>query len=220
MKRYIQIYDVELSSSNPDDGDILSLACIIVDATTLEKVDTLVEYGRPRDFSKWNSFAESIHKISKKKAESFQSQRELGIKLLHFLKPYKNENDNDPMPMVMHGINYVDYSFIVGLFKKVGINGSIEKVMQKGSVIRTDTVYRQYRIDHGVSAKPKPKANLKIMSEEFGYEINHHECLSDTEACLIGLQHMAKHYKDQPPLKRSGSVDFIAFNDLVNNYSG
>ena len=214
MSKYIHIYDGEFSSSSRENGDILSLACIVIKADTLEFVDSFVGYGKPRDLNEWNYHAEKVHGISKTKASTFPTQRELAISLLHFLKPYKNE-DNSPMPMVIHASSYVDYEFITRMYQKVGIVGSIEKVMTKKMVIRTDIIFKQYLNAMGSRLN---KTNLKVMAGHFDIELDHHECMSDTKACYEGFKQMVNFFKDKNPLY-SPTVDYSAFNHAVELYS-
>ncbi len=214
MSEYIQIYDGEFSTPNREKGDIIALACIIVKADTLEKVDSFVGYACPRDLNCWNWHSENAHKITKQAASKFPSQRELAVNLLHFLKPYKNEDDTKPMPMIIHASSYIDYNFIISLYSKVGIIGSIEKVMQKSMIVRTDVVFKEYLKSNDLEYT---KTNLKRMSAMFDHKLNHHECMSDAEGCYIGLKKMVEYFKDKPPLYGL-TKDFSAFNKVSEMY--
>jgi len=213
--KYIHIYDGEFSSSNKEHGDVLSLACIIIQAETLEFVDSFVGYGCPRSFVKeaWNPYAENIHGISKAQAKTFPTQRTLAIDLLKFLKPYKNDDDSS-MPMIIHASSYVDYNFITSMYQKVGIVGSIEKVMTKENVVRTDLIFKQFLKQKGL---PCNKTNLKLMAQHFGVSLKHHECMSDTEACKTVFVKMVKFFKGRAPLE-SPTIDYSAFNNTVQAF--
>lgn len=214
MSKYLQVYDCELSHSNREKGDILSLACVIAKTDTLEIVDRFVDYACPRDFSCWNPYAEKTHGITKEKAATFQPQRDLAIKLLHFLKPYKDENDK-PLPFVFYANNFVDYDFTEKLYDKVDLSSSFKKVASRKMLVRANFVYEKYLQEIGKEKRTK----LSDMANEFGLTLNHHEVASDTEVCFQGLKKLVKFFKDKPPLSHH-KIDFTPFNYIVSCFKG
>lgn len=215
MSKYFQVYDIEHSHPKVGEGDIIALSCMIGRTDTLELVDKLTTYGRPRNLDKWSDRGAEYHGFTKEACQEHQTQEDMAKEILNFLVPYKCEN-NTPLPFVMHASNFVDYTFIRSLFSSLGYEDSFLKIAveDRDKTIRTNFVFKEYLSNIG---KNNLKPNLKVMAEEFGVELNHHEAESDTYACFYGLTQMIKHYKPLGGIF-STKMDYSGFNNLVNLY--
>lgn len=215
MSKYIHVYDCEMSGPYRETSDIISLSCIVAKADTLEEVATYDALARPDHPEAWSSRAEAVHGITLEKAMEQQSQKDLALGLLHFLKDFKNEDDS-PMPFVMHSVSFVDYRFIKMLYDKLSLSRSFEKVASERHTIRTDMVFREWL---KLNNKPSNKTNLRVMAEEFRIKLDHHNSKSDTHACHQALAKMAPFFKERGGLYHP-TVDFSGFNYMLEFYKG
>jgi len=176
--KHLLICDTEHSHANRENGDIIALAATVLDTENFDEVDRFIEYGRPRNIDTyWNKYAENIHKISKATARTFQPQKDMGIKFLKFVAPYK---DSD-MPFVYHGNNYVDYDFTEWLYKKLrdeflpkkDILKSFRSVFpSRGCNFSTSDLFEYYLTTKGFHHEGR---KLSDMAAYFHFDFNHHD---------------------------------------------
>ena len=173
---YAFICDVETTGFSPVKNDIIQLAGIVVDLESHETKSEFNEFCRPITPDSWGEGAERVHKISKQRAYGFQHPRKMGIKFLHFIKPYKTD-DNLPLQFIFHAMGKFDWDFFRNTFRKVKLLNSIYKVFDDNHFESTITMANQYRSVTGLNS-----AKLNVLADHFNIKFNHHEALSDVYA--------------------------------------
>ena len=186
---YYVFIDTEVTSSSLKHGEVISLGCVVAKGDTLEIVDQFTGYARPKTFDHWNWYAEKeVHHISKATAAKFPEARETAIKLLQFLKPFKNE-DNSPVPFVYHGKNKFDYKMLELMFKNENLEKSFYKVFSQNYVLSTCEMFVFITQLFGMEVSDH---KLNTMAQSLDIVLNHHEVVSDTLACYEGYKKMRK----------------------------
>lgn len=162
--------DTEFSSFYSTDrkksGELLQLAIVPVIDGVPDKSKAFNEYCRPLT-SMWNSHAEKVHKISRKRAESFQHPSELCQKLGEWIEQFDNV-------FTMMGFNCTgDKRFIERLVTDYGISNDWHfKVQHKWIDVFDRAKKRKKQI-------PRKSLTLASLCEYFGIELDAHDALSD-----------------------------------------
>lgn len=165
--------DVETTGFDPIRNDVVSIALVVTDEALTIKGE-FYETVKP-DFNKFYSDeAEKIHGFSKSQLKKFQEPRKLCINILNFLKPFKDEN-NFPRLFVSHSLRQFDYLFMEWLFRKQNLHFSMWKVLSQDKQRSTIKIAREQGY----------KTNkLNIWAERLGFDLKHHDAVSDTRCCL------------------------------------
>ena len=187
---YYAFVDVEVTTSSAKKGDVLSLGCIIAEGDNFKKVDSFLGYARPRTYDHWNSYAENIHKITRERSKTFPDARQTSIEFLKFLAPFKNA-DNSPIPFVFHGTHKFDLKMVQMMFAQNSLTNSIDKVFSPDLTISTCSMFEFFTQLFGVSTIDK---KLSTMAKTFNIPLDHHEVMSDTNACYASYRFMRKAF--------------------------
>jgi DNA polymerase III epsilon subunit-like protein len=188
---YVHFIDLETTGFSPSKNDVIEVAAIIAKKQndgTLIRVDQFNEFCSPYHEDRWTIGAEKIHRISKRRAFSEQHPRKLLIKYLHFLKEYKDK-DNNPLLYVCHSKNFFDYRHHFNMFLKEGLQDSFNKVFSLERYESTINLAEKY-----ISATGLENSKLPTLAEYFNVELDHHNALSDANACFE-IYKILKKYK-------------------------
>lgn len=177
---YIFICDLETTGFSYTKNDVIELAGIIVEKKGDEYVRLNSFYGRCRPYSRdtWTTGAERIHKIPLSEALKFQHPRQMLIKFLNFLVPYKS-NNNKPLLFVSHCKNKFDIKFVYHAFVKEAIHPSFCKVFNFEFTESTVDLADKYKSMTGLT-----DSKLPTVADYFNIKMDHHKAMADTEACF------------------------------------
>jgi DNA polymerase III epsilon subunit-like protein len=165
--------DVETTGFCPIRNDIVSIAIVIADSD-FNVVSELYETVKPEFNQFYSDDAENIHGFSKKDLQSFQSPFDCSMKVLQFLKPFKDK-DNFPRLFVYHALRQFDFLFLEWFFIKLNLQYSLYKIIRGDFTRSTIKVGR---------TKGYKRNGLKDWAERIDIDLEHHNALSDTRACL------------------------------------
>lgn len=178
---YLFITDMETSGFSPMKNDVVELAAIIAirhDDGGFGRIATFHERCRPYGRKSWSTGSENVHGISFDEAVHFQPARKMLIKLLHFLLPYKSD-ENHPLKFICHAKGRYDYRFLEAAFNKEFLGSSFQKVFDKSNYESTHDLAVKYKDVYGWE-----NLRLNTLCEYFEIELDHHRALSDTDACF------------------------------------
>lgn len=177
---YLFFEDLETTGFSPKKNAIIQLSGIIAKPIDgeLQEVARFNEFCRPGKNDYWSEGAEEHHGIPYHKAIKFQEPRKMLIKFLHFLLPFKSE-DNSPIKFVCHAKNKFDLKFTKELFIKEGLITSFDKVFNDDHYESTIDLAEKYKSVTGLKNN-----KLDTLTSYFEINHNHHEGLSDALACF------------------------------------
>ena len=181
MSEFKVFMDCETNGFCQTRNDIISLAMIVTDNDLNIKEEFYTE-SRPEFNKFYSEKAEEIHGFSKKQMESFKPRKEACVDILKFLKPFKDPK-NAALPFIFHANGNFDYKFLKGMFMKEELEWSLYKVINGNNLISTLKLAR----DAGFK-----KNKLSDWSERIGFDLQHHEALSDTRGCYEVYKHLTK----------------------------
>lgn len=180
---HIAIVDTETTGFSKVDHDLISLSCEIRNHNW-ELQDEKTLYSAPSTKKRWTPKAEEIHGFSYDEACSFSHPRKTAIEFLHFLRPFKTD-DNRPLLLVSHDLNGFDFGFMEWLFRWQGLEYSFWKVFNP-----------EYRLSTINMAKQQDykKNKLNDWATRLNIELDHHEVESDRIACSKVFRHLIENY--------------------------
>jgi len=170
------VFDVETTGFSPIDNDIIQLAGQVFDLESHEVLATFNQFCKPITPNGWEKGAEAVHGISEAEANTFQDPRKMGIKFLHFIKPFKDENDL-PLKMVYHAKGQFDWWFLRSTFRKVKLLNSLYRVFEDNYFQSTVTL-----ADRNKRTTKLPNSKLNTVADYLEVKLDHHEALSDVKA--------------------------------------
>lgn len=171
--KYRLYIDVETTGFCHWRNDIIAIAIIVTDQSFHQKAE-FYETARPSFDKYYSKDAEKIHGFSKAELLTFQEPRKLCINILKFLVPFKHEM-NYPNIFVQHALRQFDYLFTETLFRKNELEFSWWKVAAQDK--------QESTILKGRKAGYK-KNKLDEWAKRLDLDLDHHNALSDTRACL------------------------------------
>jgi len=201
------ICDLKTSGSDPMRNGIIEF-CLLVTDPNLNVIDQFYRRVCPPDLSPstWDWGAFNVHGIPYEAVQGFMPNEQFCYELLCFLAKYKNEN-NQPQPFICHCsrngkrklnqngksaggwdiIPWFDFFFLEWAMRKhkfadgSHFHYSLWKVINEKNLIST--------VEMGRAAGHR-KNNLKAWAERIGFNLQHHEALSDTCCCLEVYKHL------------------------------
>ena len=178
---YMFFCDLETSGFSPMNNDVIQIAGIVAkkDGNEIVKIDEFNEFCRPLNPKTWSEEAQiKSHGIKLSEAIKFPHPRKILIKFLHFLLPYKHE-ENHPLLFVCHAKNHYDFKFLRLAHHKNGLEYSFNKVFNCNNYKSTIDMMSKYKDVLGLE-------NLKLstIADYYGIELEHHEALSDVNCCF------------------------------------
>lgn len=173
--KFLFFVDLETTGFSWNYHDIIQLSGIITDYE-LNELAVFDQFSRPQGFHRWSQGAEDHHGIPFHRANKFQDQRKMLIKFMHFLKPYIIEGQT--IKFVCHAKNYFDYKFVKETFINQDLANSFNKAFSKDNYESTIDLAEKFKPATGLSNN-----KLNTVADHFNIELDHHEALSDANAC-------------------------------------
>lgn len=162
---FSSFYSVERQKS----GELLQVAIVPVINGIPDRANAFNEYCKPLT-KIWSPHAEKVHKIPRKKTETFQHPSELAEKLVSWMKQF-------------------DDIFTCMGYNSTGDQRFIERLLYDYRLsnhwfLRVKTQWKDVKkiVDKRKKYIPKKKLTLESMAEYFGIEIDAHDALSDALA--------------------------------------
>lgn len=169
---FIMTCDCETTGFSEKMHDMISFSAKITDYS-LDIKDEITVYARPKQ-DRWTIGAQKAHGFTLETALTFPDPRKTAIQLLHFLKPFKTD-ENDPILFVSHDVNDFDFRFFKSFFVGQMLHESFEKVFSLDHKVSTVSMGRKTGI----------KGNkLDVWAKRLKINLNHHEAKSDRDACF------------------------------------
>jgi len=181
------ICDAEFTGLDPIRNDLLEV-CILVADKNYNLIDSFYSQVRPELINDvtWESEAQQVHGISKRKAKTFPRRRDFCISLLWFLKPYLNSENI----FVCHALpekffdkrrgqmswRFIDYYFLEWAFRKENLQWSFWKIFSCDKLISTIQLARKHSGEYRGHSLDKW---VKVIN----FDLNHHTAESDAMAC-------------------------------------
>ena len=189
---HFAVIDTETTGFSRTNNDVICLSCEIRNFD-FELKDEVNLYAKPRFPKNWSKKAEEIHGITLEKALGFDEPREMAIKFLKFLKPFKHE-ENVPLLFVSHDLNSFDYLFLEQFFRWEDIQFSFWKVFNQQYKLSTINLGREagYR-----------ENKLNQWAERLKIDLDHHEVESDRRACSKVFKYLVENMNDMVIDKKS-----------------
>lgn len=181
MSEFLIFNDVETTGFCPVRNDVVSAAFIVTDKK-LDIKDKFYIEVRPEFNKFYSERAEEIHGFNKEKLKTFMPRKEACIKILTFLKPFKDPKSN-PRPFIFHANRNFDYKFIDQMFRKESLQYSLWKVIEGGNLISTLKMAR---------AANYKSNKLSEWASRLGVDLIHHNAMSDTNTCLEIYKHLTR----------------------------
>lgn len=183
LSNYSFIADVETSGFCPIRNDVVSIGLIVVDSQ-LKEVDHIYLKVRPEinKYTRADDVATHVHGFTLNEMAFFPERRESIVKLMNFLKPFKNEI-NTPRPFFYHATNAFDYLFLEWFFRKEDLQYSLWKIIDHRSSHSTVLLARSLGYE---------KNKLDQWALRMGEVFNHHNALEDAKMCAKILLHILK----------------------------
>lgn len=182
MSPFIFITDTETTGFSNKMHDMITMSCEVRDLD-FNLVGEFELFAKPKSRERWTDKAAEIHGYSWSEACNFGDSRKEAIRLLHFLKEFKTE-DNLPLLFVAHENNKFDYNFLKAFFMNQGLIDSFYKVFNENNRISTIDLARK---------KGYSENKLNVWADRIGFKLNHHNAESDRKCCsrvfeyLIGV---------------------------------
>lgn len=172
MSPFIFIVDTETTGFSYKMHDMITMSCEVRDLD----FNLVAEHelsARPKSRDRWTDRAAEIHGFSWDDTQKFNDPRSEAIKLLHFLKPFKTD-DNLPLLFVAHEHNKFDYNFLKAFFMNQGLVDSYFKVFHEDARLSTLVLARERNYDGN---------KLDAWAKRIGFELDHHDAESDRKCC-------------------------------------
>ena len=174
---YKFVCDVETSGLDYIRNDVLDFTILAIDSDS----NLLGEFSskiRPSSVigRAWSTDAQKVHGYTPEQAIAFPERRKVLIDLLHFLKPYKDEN-NFPQEFIFHALRKFDYNFMEWAFRKEGLQYSFFKMFQHSHAVSTIDIAKEITGN-------KRGHSLDKWAKRINFDLDHHNAKSDTYACL------------------------------------
>ena len=189
MNKHYFICDLETTGFDPIRNDVIEI-CIIVTDSNRVPINEFYSKVKPPIINNitWSESAEKVHGISVESLEHEPSRRDVCIKLLNFLKPYKDP-DNFPQPFVFHANGFFDFNFLEWMYRKETLEYSFWKMFSVNKAVSTIKLARAETAhnSHG----------LAVWAERLGFDLKHHSAQSDTLCCLKIYDYLMKDYTDE-----------------------
>lgn len=183
---HLMICDCETTGFSEKNHDLISFSAKITDFN-LDIKDEITVYARPKK-ERWTEAASKHgHKIPLTEALTFPDPRKTAIQLLHFLKPFKTD-DNKPILFVSHDTSGFDARFFKAFFMNQMLIESYWKVFQNEYKLSTINMARKLGIKEN---------KLDVWAKRLNLKLNHHEVESDTNMCLEVLKHIMENTSEQ-----------------------
>lgn len=173
--------DVETTGFDAIRNDVVSLAAVVTD-DDFNIQDKFYDTCKPEFNKYFSEDAIDVHGFTRDDLNTFQDPRDLCIKLLHFLRPFKDSNNVSRL-FVSHSLRNFDFSFLEWLFIKQDLQYSLYKVLTPNNQRSTIKAAR----DAG-----HKKNKLNEWADRLGIDLTHHHALSDTMACLEVDKYLVK----------------------------
>ena len=175
--------DVETTGFDPWRNDICSLA-VIVTNNNLSVESSFYTTVKPEINKFYSEDAESVHGFTRDEMKTFPPPECVCNDLLAFLAPFKAKN-NSPRLFVSHSLRQFDYLFLEVMFRKQGLEYELWKVIEQ----------RHQRSTIKEARKQGYKKNgLAEWSKRLGFDLKHHDALSDTMGCLEVDRYLRRNY--------------------------
>lgn len=179
-EQHLFFCDVETTGFDPIRNDIVSLALVVTDRE-FNQVGEFYETCRPEFNKFYSAEAEKIHGFSKPELANFQPRRKLLINLLKFLNDFREPGQYHPF--IYHAFKYFDFRFTEWAFRKESLHWSFFKMFDERF---TDSTLN-------MAVQQKYSGNkLNQWAERLGFELDHHNALSDTLCCVEVYKHLTK----------------------------
>jgi len=186
---HIMICDCETTGFSEKQHDMITFSAMIVDFN-LDIKDKVTVYARPKK-ERWTIGAQKVHKFSLAEALTFPDPRKTAIQLLHFLKPFKTD-DNRPILFVSHDTSGFDSRFFKSFFMNNMLIESYWKVFKDEYKLSTISMARRMGIEDN---------KLDTWANRLNLELNHHEAESDRNACFEVFKHILENTSVQSELE-------------------
>lgn len=175
---YIMVCDCETTGFSDKKHELISFSASIHDYD-LDKKEEITVYARPKPIS-WTKKAQEIHGFTLENALAFPHPRKTAIEILHFLKPFKTD-DNKPLLFVSHDTSGFDRRFVKSFFMNQMLINSYWKVFKDEFCLSTINMARNIGIKEN---------KLNIWANKLGKELKHHEAESDRNMCFEVFKHI------------------------------
>lgn len=190
---HIMICDCETTGFSDKMHDMISFSGMITDFN-LDIKDKITFYSRPKK-ERWTEAAAKIHGFSLEEALKFPDPRKSAIELLHFLKPFKTE-DNKPILFVSHDTSGFDYRFLKSFFNNTMLIESFWKVFKDDYRLSTINMGRSFGVDDN---------KLDVWAKKLNIKLDHHNAESDRDACFSVFKHILENTYVQAEIKEGSS---------------
>lgn len=180
--KYKLFCDVETTGFNWLSHCLLTWSGIVTDENLNILAKKKINF-RPHGIETWSDEAEEVHGISYYEAMAFPERRKSCIDVLHFLKPFKHE-DNWPLTFIEHSLQNIDINFTIGTFVKENLEFSLYKVIK--------LPHHQSTIKMARKAGYK-KNSLDEWAKRIGFNLEHHDSDSDAMACLETYRYLTRN---------------------------
>lgn len=193
-RRFSFFCDLETSGSCPIKNGVISASILVTDSK-LNVIDVFSSKVRPPNLNPdtWSLEAEGIHGQSIGDVKNYISNDQFCYNLLCFLSKYKRPDDF-PQPFIFHASRrgwkmpygwkiwpYFDYHFLEWCFRKAKFENGQEMVWSFYKLFSPNKLFSTVEMGRAAGYK---KNNLKSWAERIGFELKHHDDLSDVYCCL------------------------------------
>lgn len=173
MKHFI---DFETTGFDPWTHSAVSLAWIITD-DNYNIIAKFYEECRPNVINRktWTKEAQRIHKFTVKEILTKQSETQLCVKLINFLRKHCNGERGH---LYYHADSHIDHRFLMGILHK-----NLDKHIYEIYKHIYSHGHRNTMVDFRNHLGPR-LYGLSALATHYGVVLKHHNALSDTE-CLL-----------------------------------
>lgn len=183
--KYKAVIDVETSGRSPWYHDMISLGLVIVneDLNIIDRFYGLCSPWNPKSF---NHETSAIHGFSLDYLMTQQSPKSLAVQALTFLNKYRNKERIEYMNIYHHSLNRFDFKFFDNFFLKTELEFSFRKMFHRDFQFSTIEMGRELGVMDN---------KLSSWATLLNINLDHHNALSDAEACAIILKHQMVEMK-------------------------
>ncbi len=171
----IHVVDLETTGLDQWRNEILTCAVVTLD-NDLKEVSRNEFKRKPEYPEQWSLDAEAVHGITWDESLAFPNSKNFRQDLKEYLQSFGSKALFVCHALPMYGgLDLIDYQFIFSEFNKVEDHWWLYKVFPTGNVLST--------ISRSKKGLPVKDQKLSTWAEYLGFELNHHEAMSDALAC-------------------------------------
>jgi DNA polymerase III epsilon subunit-like protein len=168
----ITFFDFEATSKEPAQAEIITGYFKTVDAQTGSFISELHVKSRPL---KWNKEAEKIHKISYEEAQTYPTKKVMMREIFRYLTKHKDSLFICHANYVTFGIRgYYDWQLLKTECLYLDVLHHFKDLFKDIKLYSTHTMAKDRNV-------PVSKFSLDSLANYYGFEFDHHNCVSDVE---------------------------------------